>query len=323
MSRADLDVPEAPRRNWRGLAVRLAGSATLLALLALFLPTEELLGALRQVQAGAWAFALPAYLSLHLMGVVKWRLMVNAAGGGLSLRSSARCYYYGLFGNTFLPSVIGGDAIRVAAAFRLARSKSGVAVGSVAERLLDAASLVCVAGVGVLLLPRELDEQTRDVFLGFSGLVGLLAALALATLVVVVRVSARARLILAKARAALSATARQPASIIFALCLGIGLQFLLVLLNAWLGRQCGIDIPLAAWLFAWPTAKISALVPVTQGGLGVREAALAALLVPLGVAPAMSVAAGLAFQAVIISGGLIGGLLAMALGRTQHDVEPR
>jgi uncharacterized membrane protein YbhN (UPF0104 family) len=323
MSPADSDVTEAPRRNWRGLAVRLAGSATLLALLALFLPTEELLEALRQVPAGAWAFALPAYLSLHLMGVVKWRLMVNSAGGGLSLRSAARCYYYGLFGNTFLPSLIGGDAIRVAAALRLARSKSGVAVGSVAERLLDVAALACVAGVGVLLLPRELDEQTRDVFLGFSGVVGLLAAIALAMLVVVVRVSARARLILAKARAALAVTARQPVSIIFALCLGIGLQFLLVLLNAWLGRQCGINIPVAAWLFAWPTAKISALVPITQGGLGVREAALAALLMPLGVAPAMSVAAGLAFQAVIISGGLIGGLMAMALGRTQHDVEPR
>jgi glycosyltransferase 2 family protein len=35
-------------------------------------------------------------------------------------------------------------------------------------------------------------------------------------------------------------------------------------------------------LFAWPLAKIAAVVPITQGGIGVREAALVVLLAPFG-----------------------------------------
>jgi uncharacterized membrane protein YbhN (UPF0104 family) len=57
------------------------------------------------------------------------------------------------------------------------------------------------------------------------------------------------------------------------------------------------------------------LLPVTQGGIGVREAAQAALFAPFGVSAVMAVATGLVFEVVIISGGLLGGVLALLLGR--------
>jgi len=304
MSASD-SLATGSQRNWRGLAFRLAISAALLAVLAALLPRDQLFDALRSVPPTAWATAVPAYLLLHLLGVVKWRLMVNAAGGGISFAAAAECYYYGLFGNTFLPSVVGGDAIRVGAAIRLADSGAGVAVGSVAERLLDVAALASVAGVGVLLLPQALDGQTRQLFWSAAGIVFAVGMVGVALVVLAGKSSPRIRRVAVSVRTALGATIRQPSKVLAALCLGISLQVSLVLLNAWLGLQCGIAIPLAAWLFAWPTAKIAALVPITQGGLGVREAALAGLLLPLGIPPAMAVAAGLAFQAVIISGGLL------------------
>ncbi len=77
--------------------------------------------------------------------------------------------------------------------------------------------------------------------------------------------------------------------------------------------RVGCTIPLWAWFFAWPLAKIASMVPVSLGGLGVREAALVSLLVPLGADAAAVVAAGLAFEAVIIGGGLIGGLITVLL----------
>jgi hypothetical protein len=56
-----------------------------------------------------------------------------------------------------------------------------------------------------------------------------------------------------------------------ALLLGMLLQGLLVMLNAWLGDVVGIHISPVVWLFVWPLAKIAAILPVTQGGIGVRE----------------------------------------------------
>ena len=53
--------------------------------------------------------------------MAKWRLLVNAAGGGLSFRTAARAYYMGLFGNTFLPSIVGGDVVRAGVALRAAK----------------------------------------------------------------------------------------------------------------------------------------------------------------------------------------------------------
>jgi len=68
------------------------------------------------------------------------------------------------------------------------------------------------------------------------------------------------------------------------------------------------------WLFAWPLAKLSALVPITQGGIGVREAVLVSLLAPFGAPPAFTAAVGLLFEAIVISGGLIAGLIALLMG---------
>jgi uncharacterized protein (TIRG00374 family) len=116
-------------------------------------------------------------------------------------------------------------------------------------------------------------------------------------------------------RTALRSTAQRPQAIVMAIALGMLLQTLLVVLNYLLGLTIGIDIPLYVWLFVWPLAKISGLAPVTQGGIGVREAAQVVLFAPFGVSGAMALAVGLVFEAIIILGGLLGGLIAFALGR--------
>jgi uncharacterized membrane protein YbhN (UPF0104 family) len=101
----------------------------------------------------------------------------------------------------------------------------------------------------------------------------------------------------------------------FSLCGGVVVQSSFAMLTAVLAVYCGLFVRLRIWLLVWPLAKISALLPLTQGGLGVREAALAALLVPFGAPAALTVAVGLLWQTIIISGSLLSGLLALAAGR--------
>ena len=57
----------------------------------------------------------------------------------------------------------------------------------------------------------------------------------------------------------------------------------------------------------WPLAKLLALVPLTLGGLGIREAGLVALLAPFGAPATLAVATGLAWESIIIAGGLVAG----------------
>src|SRR5690606_234670 len=94
----------------------------------------------------------------------KWRLLINAAGAGLGWRPALAAYYWGLFGNLFLPSIVGGDVVRAGVALRAARSRSGLLLGSVVDRLQDVLSLGLLAGLGALLSPRALDAQSARAF---------------------------------------------------------------------------------------------------------------------------------------------------------------
>lgn len=317
MSRAVI-AEQAPQLRRRAIALRLLGSLAVLALLLVVIPFADVAAALRRVPTHVWLGSVAIYLALHLIGVVKWMLLINTAGAGLRFVDAVRCYYFGLFGNIFLPSIVGGDVVRAGLAMKLSRSRSGLLLGSLADRFLDTIGLASVAGIGALLLPFELDARSRTIFLGVAGilvLVGLLGVAALMLASRVRRVSFKRRRMLVKVRQAIAAMRSRPGRIAASLVLGMLLQGSLVMLNAWLGDVVGIHVSPVVWLFVWPLAKIAAIVPVTQGGIGVREGALVMLFQPFGVSAAAALATGLIFTAVVMAGGLIGGAVAYGLGR--------
>lgn len=299
----------------RRMLLRVVGSAVTLGLLLLLLPASEIWAALRSVSPFVWGVSVAAYLTLHLLGVSKWRLLVNTMGSGLPFRQAARAYYVGLFGNLFLPSIVGGDVARAGMALRTVQSKSGLILGSLIDRIQDVVALGLLAGVGAILSPRALDASSRRVFVVFLATLAMGAAVGALVLwfVPLRRVSFKHRRKLVPVRRAMRAAMASPHTLASALAAGVTLQGALVLLNAWLGHEVGIDIPLYVWLFVWPLAKLSGLLPLTQGGIGVREAALAALFAPFGVSAAKAVATGLVFETVIICGGLLSGAIALAL----------
>ena len=122
-----------------------------LAVLFYLLPFQELWRTIRRISPSVWLMVLAGYTLAHLMAMTKWRLMVNLAGAGLNYTQAARCYFAGLFGNLFLPSLVGGDVVRAGMALKLGKSKAGVLLGSLLDRMLDVAALASVAALGALL----------------------------------------------------------------------------------------------------------------------------------------------------------------------------
>lgn len=311
-----VELPDRPVISWKRAVIRVGGSLVLLGAILSLLPLDQLWSAMRRIPLPIWAATVAVYMALHLIGVVKWRMLVNAAGAGLSFLHAVRCYYVGLFSNTFLPSVVGGDVVRAGMALRRSRSKAGLVLGSMVDRIQDVLGLAAVAGIGALLLPTALDAGSRRVFWVLAAVfaVAAVAGLALLFLLPGRRFPFRVRRKLVRIRGAFRALSRRPGSMAGAFLLGMVLQTLQVVLNFWLGGLVGLDAPFQVWLFVWPLAKVAATLPLTQGGIGVREAALAALFAPFGVPAVLAVAVSLVFQVVIISGGLLGGLLSLLLG---------
>src|SRR5687767_10868668 len=79
----DLDATEVYVRFPLRWVLRIVATVIALVLIAWWLPFDELVAAIKSVPAAMWPFAIAAYLSAHLLGVVKWRLLVNTAGAAL------------------------------------------------------------------------------------------------------------------------------------------------------------------------------------------------------------------------------------------------
>jgi len=176
--------------------------------------------------------------------------------------------------------------------------------------------------LGLLLLPGSLPGQlqvrTRNALLIATAT----AALFFIVVLIFYRPlfagrSIRFRRRLARLRHALRAVSRRPHVLLYGWLLGTLIQFTFVILTALLAISCGLSLPLRVWLFAWPLAKLAALLPLTQGGIGVREAALVALLAPFGAPGPVALATGIAWEGIIIAGGLLAGMLAFLLRRSE------
>jgi glycosyltransferase 2 family protein len=294
-------------------------SGGLLAALFLILPWEQVKGALLRLPPGTWLLVLAGFLAGHLLGVVKWRLFVNAGRASLGFTNAVLCYAAGLFANLCLPSIVGGDVLRLALAARFTRRPEAAFLGAVLDRLTDMIAMVVLITAGGLL--------SRDSLPGWSGnaiTVSLVLGAALVTVFLPLLLSRplawwprRLRRPVGRTLVALRRLVRNPRTAARALLLSLAIQGSFVLLNSALGRAIGITVPLSVWFLVWPLAKVAGLMPISLGGLAVREATLAALLAPFGVPFAVGVVCSLLWQTVLICGGLIAGLVWVVLGRVR------
>ena len=309
-------------RGWVLIIVRWAAALVVLGVLLHFLPMAPLREAIARVPVSSFFAVLLGYLLTHCVGVAKWRMVVNTAGAGLDFATSAQCYFGGLFGTLFLPSIVGGDVVRLAVGLQRSPRPAAVLTGNLVDRFLDVTAQAGLVLLGLLLVP-ELDlvsengENTvRNVLLGaVCGLIALLGLLFLLRKRILGGRSVRFRRRLARLRHALQAVSKRPRVLALGWLVGTCVQLAFLMLTALLAVYCGLTLPLRAWLFAWPLAKLAAVLPLTQGGIGVREAALVALLSPFGAPGHLVMAAGLVWEGVVIAGGLIAGAGALVLRR--------
>lgn len=299
-------------------------SGALLALLFLVLPWVQVRDALLRLSAGTWLLVLAGFIAGHLLGVLKWRLFVNAGRAALGVRDATQCYAAGLFANLCLPSIVGGDVLRAAMAAKFTRRAEAAFFGGIVDRLTDMLAMALLITAGGL--------TSHAVIPGWGGevlSVGLIVGGAMLVVFLPMllgrplhRWPARFRGRIGRSLVALRRLGRSPRASARAIAMSLCIQGSFVLLNRMLGQAIGIDVPLSVWFLVWPLAKVAGLMPISLGGLAVREATLAALLAPFGVPFAVGVVCSLLWQTVLIVGGLLGGLTWLLLSRTRGNGAP-
>ena len=297
--------------------IRLGVSAAVLGALLLWVPWHEVGTAIGSMPPSVWAIVLVGFLAGHTLGAMKWRLLVNAGRSMLPRLEAIRCYAAGLFANMCLPSIVGGDVLRAVLAGKVTGRPEAIVLGGIADRVIDTATMAVLVAMGGFFVRDSLNG------LGVQLLMAVLfigAAVGVICLPFLVRRPLRRwprkiRRPVGRAFVALRRMATRPSAAVLAVVISLTVQSGFVLLNAWIGHSIGLNVPLGAWFVAWSLAKLAGLLPISLGGLGVRDATLAALLVPFGVPMAYGVVTSLIWQSVLIAGGLVGGAVWWLLGR--------
>lgn len=287
---------------------RVCVSALLLALIFHLVPISQVWGAARQITPSLWLVALALFLCGHAAAAAKWRILI---GSGVSYRHAFRAHLAGLAANLALPSVAGGDVVRAGMVMKHADDKHRLAMGSLADRLLDTLGLALIALASAWIAWRP--QVDSGFWLGWPliglavlGAVGFALALSLNRLINRNEPSGKVTRLLAKLAHSAADLARNPGRLLLCLVISMAIQCLFVGINIAFARAAHIEAPFAAWFYAWTTAKIIAIAPISFGGLGVREASMAGLIKPFGANPAQVIAIGLVWQSVLYASGLIG-----------------
>lgn len=306
-----------PRRKLLLHLLRIAVSGGLIALLVAQADPRQIWQVWRGIDLRLLALALLLQLLGIALSAAKWRVLLRAHGQALSFRWLLNLYLIGQFASNFLPTVVGGDAVRVVQLGRRIGSYSAASASVFLERLTGFVALAGLANLALLgLLQTELLGANQPLLLltvGF-GLVALAALLAVFWAARFQRMVGRfvpafARAPLQRVADALTDYAPRGRQLVLVLGLSLLFQCLWVGLHAVCGLALGLSAPLLLYTLMATNTDMVGLAPVFVNNLGAREMVFLLYLAPLGVGSAQAVALALLIFGVRLLVSVLGGLV--------------
>jgi uncharacterized membrane protein YbhN (UPF0104 family) len=226
-----------------------------------------------------------------------------------------RLYLAAAFFSLFLPTAVGGDAVRATAASRSLGQTSHVVGTVLADRMLGVLALVVFFSVGVGLAGGATGLALDWRPTGFQALLALAALAAVAAAAIALRRRLAGAIGFARGIVrAFADVARQPRRLTAAVALGLAVQAVYIVAWVALARALGLPLPLESFLITVPLVSLSTMAPITLSGVGVREGAWILLLKPYGVAPADALALRLIYFGCWMVVAAIGGVWFAARG---------
>lgn len=255
--------------------------------------------------------AILLYVLAVVLAAVRWQQMLHALELPTALPPLLSHTLAGMFVSNFLPTTVGGDVLR---ATRLAAGNGHRKISAasvVLERLTGIIGLPLIILVALMVNPALLRLGAAS-HLALALSIGPLVALTIFLTVAVnprlgERLGGRRWLGLAMTvHLGLVRLRRHPALAVAVMVAALAYQLTLVL-AAWMAaRALGIAVEWTAVMAFMPVVAIAQALPLSIGGLGLREGSLVVLLGPLGIPASHAVALGLLLFGINMAVSLLG-----------------
>jgi glycosyltransferase 2 family protein len=290
-------------------------SALLLGVVLAYANVDDVVSALRD---GDWSWFVAGVVLMGLVAVVggiRWQLLLKEAEVDVSSLRAVRAVGASLFLNNVLPTSFGGDAARA----WLVGRETGRLLRSATATIVDKATLLgCLfllawiaLAVDSASVPSSLVRTLIWVTIGLAGATVVAALTAAGVRPVVRRLPERLAALIREAWVTLRIWARSARLMGWLLALGLLYQGLAVLALVCVAKTVSVDLSFALAAVAAAIVVLAMLIPVSIGGLGVREGGFVLLLGEAGIDGAdATVASLLSAAAILLSSAAVVGLTA-------------
>jgi hypothetical protein len=252
------------------------------------------------------------HVAAYVAGAVRWWYLFRYLAGPIRFGQVLPSYYLGVFFNNFLPTAYGGDLARSARLYVSGMSGNALVGSAVMDRLLGLASVIAIGGVALVFADvGPFNHLACTVFAG--GAVTVLLA------VVLIAMPDWSRALgsrygrrwprLSALLASFLRYGKAPRLMFKAFLLSALNQLLVVAVFILLAREADLGVSALQLVTLLMLVFLVASLPVSLGGLGPREGALLALLLPFGVEASAVLAVSVAFLVVLWAATLPGLLM--------------
>ncbi len=268
---------------------------------------HELWKSLQKISLFWFIAAFICYLTFQTISTWRWKIICESLGFKRSFIYFLKLYFINQYFNAFLPGLLGGDIIRIGYLIKDGTSKTAATLSVFYDR---AFGFLGALGLVLISMPFEgdfLPEITKHSLYLICTTI-LIGSLILFFAKIVCKENIKyAKLLLA------SSVFRFPVFWMLFL-LGTLVQIFYSFHLYLLGYGLGMHLSLGKYLIIVPVMGILAALPVSLGGLGVREGTLVYFLKQLGYGPEYGLALGILVYAIILLGGAIGGIVYLKRG---------
>jgi hypothetical protein len=303
------------RKSWRYL-LNISVSIALIALIIYLTGVDRITGQLAGLMLPVFVLAV----ALEQLGVAlsarKWQLLLGAKDEHVPFLQAWKYYYIGTFFNAFLPTSVGGDAVKAHVFSRQLSRREESYASVVMDRLTGLVAVVAIGSPALLAGWPLIDPTARLLALPILILPLVLLVVLFFTDWVdrLLRLRflqrfERVQRFVGDVYRALRAYRSRRRVLLPVMAISLAYHLLLIMVNVTLAWALGLSIAVSYFFVFIPVAEILVFLPVTVQGFGVREGTYVTLFSSVGVAGAAAFSLGFSDQLVKLVGNLVGGLV--------------
>ena len=320
---AEGNASYAMRKRQLWLIPKIGITAVLLYFLVARIDGDKLIHLLGHMDQGYLLAALALQFSAFILGSVRWWLLIRTTDPEIAFRPLIPSYFLGLFANNFLPTGVGGDAVRTAHLHLLGYRLHALVSSAFIDRLIGLIAVLALGGTALQFAGIfSLDtDGSRGLMIAMLAMVFPVALLFTPSIgrwlddLFQRHHSGRIGRFLVETALLVNQYRSHGLLLVNALAMTLVLQSLVIGAYIMLALGSGLDLPVVTFFALIPMVVLASNLPISLGGLGVREGVLVALLIVVGVDEQQAISLSLLYLFINWIATLPGGYVAFNLRR--------